>query len=147
MLYVREGRQGLDRVLLDPAALGRDATTALDWFYPSPDGRLLAYGLSEGGSEQSTLRVRDVATGADLSDTIPWTRACSLEWLPDGSGFVYTRYPEPGSVPRARRTTTGASTSTRWAATGGATPACSARDARRKTGRRSSSRRTGAGWR
>lgn len=86
-------------MLLDPAQFLRDATTALDWFYPSHDGRLIAYGLSEGGSEQSTLRVREVATGVDLPDTIPWTRACSLDWLPDGSGFVYTRYPEPGSVP------------------------------------------------
>jgi prolyl oligopeptidase len=99
VLYVREGRHGADRVLLDPAGLSPDAATALDWFYPSPDGRLLAYGLSEGGNEMSTLRVRDVATGADLADVIPWTRACSLDWLPDASGFVYTRYPEPGSVP------------------------------------------------
>ncbi len=77
-----------------------DATCALDWYYPSPDGRLLAYGLSEGGSEKSTLRVRDVATRhATSADVIPYTRACSLEWLPDGSGFYYTRYPEPGTVP------------------------------------------------
>src|SRR5262245_1950350 len=83
VLYVREGRDAPDRVLLDPAALSPDATTALDWYFPSPDGRLLAYGLSEGGSEQSTLRVRDVVSGSDLADTIPWTRACSLAWLPD----------------------------------------------------------------
>ena len=42
------------------------------------------------------LRVRDVASGRDLPDMIPCTRACSLEWLPDASGFFYTRYPEPG---------------------------------------------------
>lgn len=99
VLYVREGLRGEDRALLDPGRLSADGTTALDWFYPSPDGRLIAYGLSERGSEHSTLRVRDVETGADLADTIPWTRACSLEWWPDGRGFFYTRYPEPGSVP------------------------------------------------
>ena len=99
VLYVREGRDGADRVLLDPARLAADAACALDWHYPSPDGRLLAYGLSEGGDEKSTLRVRDVSTGADLEDAIPFTRACSLEWLPDGKAFYYTRYPEPGSVP------------------------------------------------
>jgi prolyl oligopeptidase len=60
---------------------------------------LVAYGVSEGGSEKSTLRVREVETGRDLPDVIPWTRACSLEWRPDGSGFFYTRYPEPGRVP------------------------------------------------
>ncbi len=99
VLVVREGRDGVDRVLLDPAALSADAASALDWWYPSPDGRLLAYGVSEAGSEKSTLRVKDVATGADRADAIPGTRACSLEWLPDGSGFFYTRYPLAGSVP------------------------------------------------
>jgi len=74
-------------------------TTALDWFFPSQDGRLLAYGLSENGSEQSVLRVRDVDRGADLTDLIPHTRAADLAWLPDGSGFYYTRYPAGGEVP------------------------------------------------
>lgn len=55
--------------------------------------------MSEGGSEKSTLRVRDVVAGDDQGEQIPWTRACSLEWKPDGSGFFYTRYPEPGTVP------------------------------------------------
>jgi len=99
VLYVREGARSADRALLDPAALSADAATALDWWYPSPDGTLLAYGLSEGGSEKSILRVKDVATGRDRDDVIPWTRAASLAWLPDGSGFYYTRYPEPGTVP------------------------------------------------
>ena len=99
VLYLRHGRDGGDRVLLDPAALAEDRTSALDWYHPSDDGRLLAYGVSEGGSEKSVLRVREVDTGRDLADVIPWTRACSLEWRPDGSGFFYTRYPEPGSVP------------------------------------------------
>jgi prolyl oligopeptidase len=99
VLYVRDGRDGPDRVLLDPAALADDAAAALDWHYLSPDGRLLAYGISEGGSEMSLLRVRDVAAGRDLPDAIPRTRACSVAWLPDASGFYYTRYPEPGSVP------------------------------------------------
>jgi prolyl oligopeptidase len=99
VLYVREGAESADRVLLDPAALSADAATALDWYAPSADGGLLAYGLSEGGSEKSTLRVRDVSRGVDLADEIPLTRACSLDWLPDASGFFYTRYPEPGSVP------------------------------------------------
>jgi prolyl oligopeptidase len=97
-LLVRDGLHGPDRVLLDPASEARDAAVALDWYYPSPDGRLVACGLSEGGSEKSVLRIRDVETGRDLPDLIPHTRACSLEWLPDASGFFYTRYPDPGSV-------------------------------------------------
>lgn len=99
VLYVREGLAGEDRVLVDPTTQAPDGACALDWHYPNSDGRFLAYGLSEGGSEKSTLRVLDVVTGRDLGESIPFTRACSLEWQPDGSGFYYTRYPEPGSVP------------------------------------------------
>ncbi len=98
VLLLREGADGADRVLLDPASLSADAASALDWYVPSEDGRLLAYGVSQGGTEQSTLRVMRVDDATRLPDEIPWTRACSLEWLPDGSGFFYTRYPEPGSV-------------------------------------------------
>jgi prolyl oligopeptidase len=76
-----------------------DPTAALDWYRPSPGGRLVAYGRSTGGDELSTLHVVDVETGHHLPDRIPHTRACSLGWLPDGSGFLYTRYPEPGSAP------------------------------------------------
>lgn len=100
ILYVRESIRGKERVLVDPNALAADGTVALDWWYPSRDGKLLAYGISKDGSEQSTLHVRDVATGKDLPDTIARTRACSVAWLPDVSGFYYTRYPAPGSVPK-----------------------------------------------
>ncbi|HUG55335.1 MAG TPA: prolyl oligopeptidase family serine peptidase [Vicinamibacteria bacterium] len=99
VLYVRHGREGADEVVLDPATLAADRTSALDWFHPSDDGRLLAYGISEGGSEMSVLSVLDVDAGALLDDVIPFTRACSLEWRPDGRAFFYTRYPEPGTVP------------------------------------------------
>jgi prolyl oligopeptidase len=99
VLYVRDGVQGADRVLLDPNVLDPNGTTALDWFYPSDDGALLAYGISENGSEESVLQVLDVRTGALLADRIPDTRACDLAWLPDNSGFYYTRYPRAGEVP------------------------------------------------
>jgi prolyl oligopeptidase len=100
VLYVRQGVGGEDRVLLDPNTLSTDGTIALDWWYPSRDGKLLAYGLSASGSEKSVLHLRDVLTGKDLPDLIPNTRACSLAWTPDGKGFYYTRYPSAGSVPK-----------------------------------------------
>jgi prolyl oligopeptidase len=99
VLYMRDGVAGPDRVLLDPNLLDADGTTALDWYHPSEDGRLLAYGLSQDGSEQSVLHVLDVGTGTSLPNRIPRTRAADLAWLPDGSGFYYTRYPAPGTVP------------------------------------------------
>jgi prolyl oligopeptidase len=99
VLYVRQGANGKDRVLVDVNLMAADGTLALDWWYPSEDGNLVAYGISSSGDEDSTLRVRAVATGRDLADTIPRARACSLAWLPDGSGFYYTRYPAKGEVP------------------------------------------------
>ncbi|MBI1798415.1 MAG: S9 family peptidase [Candidatus Eisenbacteria bacterium] len=87
------------RVVIDPNVLAADGTVALDWMYPSPDGALIAYGTSPGGSEHSTLHVRDVAKGGDLGESIPNTQHASVAWDPDGSGFVYSRHPEAGEVP------------------------------------------------
>ncbi len=82
------------RTLIDPAALAADAAVAIDWFQPSPDGKVVAYGLSEGGSENSVLHVMEVATGEVNPLRIPNTRAASVGWLPDTSGFWYAVYPE-----------------------------------------------------
>ncbi len=82
------------QVLLDPAALAADGAVAIDWFHPSSDGGLVAYGLSEGGTEQSVLHVMRTDTGEVLAERIPHTRAASVAWLPDGSGFWYAVYPE-----------------------------------------------------
>jgi len=102
ILFVRDGVRGKDRVLIDPNELAKDGTIALDWWYPSKDGKLLAYGLSRDGSEQSTLRVREIESGKDLPDVIERTRAASVAWMPDASGFWYTRYPAVGSVAKGQ---------------------------------------------
>ncbi|HYL92206.1 MAG TPA: prolyl oligopeptidase family serine peptidase, partial [Alphaproteobacteria bacterium] len=99
VVYVREGVQGKDRPIIDVNALAADGTIALDWWYPSHDGRYVAYGTSPNGSEISTLRVIETASGKLLPEQIGRTRAASVAWLPDGSGFYYTKYPRPGDVP------------------------------------------------
>lgn len=99
VLYWRDGVDGRDRVAVDTNALSDAGTTALDWYYPSRDGRLLAYGLSENGSEESLLHVLDLDSGVGLPDRIPRMRAASVAWLPNGHGFYYTRYPAAGEVP------------------------------------------------
>lgn len=86
-------------VVLDPLDLQPDGQLAIDWWYPSPDGRFLVYGTSLDGSELSTLRIRDLGNGQDMPAMIPHTRASSVAWLPESEGFVYARYPTPGSVP------------------------------------------------
>lgn len=104
VLVVRPARSpGLARTVVDPHKLTGDPTAAIDWYQPSPDGRLVAYGISTGGDERSTLHVLDVESDERLADQIPHTRAASVAWLPDGSAFAYTRYPEPASVPEEDR--------------------------------------------
>jgi len=99
VLYWRLGRGGADHVAIDPNALNAAGTTALDWYFPSVDGRLLAFGLSENGSEESLLHLLDLDTGTLLPERIPRMRAASVAWLPNSTGFYYTRYPAPGEVP------------------------------------------------
>jgi prolyl oligopeptidase len=99
VVYVRESRESAERALIDVNALAADGTIALDWWYPSEDGRYVAFGTSANGSELSTLQIMDAATGTLLAENIERTRAASLAWLPDSSGFYYTRYPLPGDVP------------------------------------------------
>ena len=98
ILYVRTGVNGKDEVLVDVNLLARDGTVALDWWNASHDGKYVAYGTSEGGSEISTLHIIETATHKLLPDTIERTRAASLAWKPNDSGFYYTRYPKPGEV-------------------------------------------------
>jgi len=103
VLYVREGGgngkdDGKDRVLVDANALAADGTIALDWYEPSEHGKYLAYGTSPSGSEMSTLYIVESKTGNLLPDTIERTRAASIAWKHDNSGFYYTRYPKKGDV-------------------------------------------------
>ena len=102
VLYVREGVNGKDRVLVDANQLAADGTIALDWYEPSYNGEYVAYGTSPSGSEMSTLHIIETKTGKLLPDTIERTRAASIAWLHDNSGFYYTRYPNKGDVPEGQ---------------------------------------------
>jgi len=99
VLYVRDSLNGPDRVLVDANQLAADGTIALDWFQPSDNGKYVAYGTSQSGSEMSTLHIVETKSGTILPDTIERTRAASIAWLHDNSGFYYTRYPKKGDVP------------------------------------------------
>ncbi len=90
----RPGLWSPPAVLIDPARFG--ARSALDWYYLSPRGRYVAFGVSQNGDERSILRVMEVATGRVLSEAIAHTKWCRLAWTPDERGFYYTRYPREG---------------------------------------------------
>jgi len=91
IVYMREGLNGADKVLIDPNQRSSDETVTVDWFVPSKDGKLLAYGSSVGGTETSTLYLLDVGKGETLDESIPKVRSANPQWLTDGSGFYYSR--------------------------------------------------------
>jgi len=95
VLYVADSLRGEGRILLDPNKLSPDGTVSLTGFAVSEDGKLLAYGLSSGGSDWQEWRVRNVETGQDLPDVIKWVKFSTASWTKDGKGFFYSRYPEP----------------------------------------------------
>ncbi|MCR4314859.1 MAG: prolyl oligopeptidase family serine peptidase [Planctomycetes bacterium] len=97
-IFYFDGVEGEEKLILDPNSWSEDGTTSLDWYRPSTDGKFVAYGRSEGGTELSVTFVLDVDRNELLDDEIPFTRAASVSWLPDNSGFYYTRTPVPGTV-------------------------------------------------
>ena len=107
MLIVLPSAQAVDqaRVLVDPNAMDAKGGTIIDWFVPSADGKLLAVSLSHGGTESGDVHLFDVATGKQTGEVIPrvnsGTAGGDLAWVPDGSGFFYTRHPHAGERPAA----------------------------------------------
>ena len=85
------------RVLLDPNTLIKDGTVALRELVASRDGKLVAYAMSDAGSDWQIWRVRDVASGKDTPDEVHWSKDGSATWRHDGSGFYYARFGEPKS--------------------------------------------------
>jgi prolyl oligopeptidase len=93
--YTVTSLAGEPKMLLDPNTLSTDGTVALSGLSVSHDGKLLAYSLSSSGSDWQEWKVREVATGKDLTDDLKWTKFTGASWTPDGQGFFYSRYDEP----------------------------------------------------
>ncbi len=105
MLVMLDGPDALDteKVVVDPNLRNDKGTTAIDWYVPSHDGRLVAVSLSDNGSEKGTLRIFETATGNELPDVVPRvqnpTGGGSVAWNADNSGVWFTRYPAPMERP------------------------------------------------
>jgi oligopeptidase B len=88
--YRRPVAGGADTVILDEPALARGKDYfRLGGLAVSPDGRRLAYAVDTDGSERFTLKVRDLASGQDLPDSIQNWRY-GLVWAADSNSFLYT---------------------------------------------------------
>ncbi len=95
VLYTMDALDGEPRVLLDPNTWSEDGTVALAGFAVSDDGRYLAYGVADGGSDWRTWRVLSIEDGNLLPDELRWLKFTSAAWTPDGRGFFYGRYDAP----------------------------------------------------
>jgi len=93
VLFVADSLDSPGRVLFDPNTVSADATVALADFTPSPKGNMVAYALSDGGSDWQIWRFRRVADGMDSTDTLRFTKFWGVSWARDGSGVYYSRYP------------------------------------------------------
>jgi len=96
-LCYQDGEDGERTLLYDPLKDSEEALISIDWFVPSGDGSLVAYGISEGGTEKSVLYVMDVDKKELLSEEIPQTKWADIAWL-ENDGFYYSRYPLEGTV-------------------------------------------------
>lgn len=93
VLYVTESLDGKARVLIDPNTFSEDRTSSLGQFEVSPNAQLIAYSISEGGSDWRAWHVREVDTGKDRDDRLDAIKFTSLSWSPDSAGFYYSHYP------------------------------------------------------
>jgi prolyl oligopeptidase len=94
-VFVRSSRAAQAMLVIDPNVISEDGSVSLSQWVPSPDAKLLAYGLSEGGADWNTVRVRDITSGKDMPDEVRWMRFSGISWTNDSKGFFYSRYPEP----------------------------------------------------
>jgi prolyl oligopeptidase len=93
VIYVREGREGEDKVFLDPNKLSDDGTVTASLLGASDDDKYMAITQNEAGSDWGQIRVMDIETGQETGDVLRWVKFSGAAWFKDG--FFYSRYPEP----------------------------------------------------
>ncbi len=104
VVYWKQGEHGAEKVLFDPNTWSEDGSKGLHGWWPSHDGKHVAYNVSEHNSDETVMHVIDVATGKELPDVITGTKYAAASWTPDGKAFYYTWVPPvAGNVTIAER--------------------------------------------
>lgn len=95
VLYVMQNLDDEPKVLIDPNTWSGDGTIALAGTAFSDDGRFVAYGIAEAGSDWRTWRVMEIESGRLLEDELKWVKFSGISWSRDSQGFYYGRYDKP----------------------------------------------------
>ncbi|MCZ6816247.1 MAG: prolyl oligopeptidase family serine peptidase [Planctomycetota bacterium] len=95
VLYMMDSLESSPRAVLDPNTFSDDGTRALNTYAVSRNGKFIAYGISDGGSDWQTYRVRDIETGKDTDDVVEWVKFSTASWSGNSKGFFYSRYDAP----------------------------------------------------
>ena len=93
IVYWKQGEQGAEQVLFDPNTWSTDGSAGLGGWWPSRDGKYVAYAKKQNNSDETVTHVIEVATGKDLADVISGTKYSGASWTPDSKGFYYTWVP------------------------------------------------------
>ncbi len=96
ILYWKQGEKGAEKILFDPNTWSTDGTKGLGGAWSSYDGKYVAYAIKENNSDETTIKIREVATGKDLPDVLEGTKYSDASWTPDAKGFYYTWVPPVG---------------------------------------------------
>ncbi len=94
VIYTQTTLDGEPTLLIDPNSWSDDGTVALASYFPSPDGKYVAYLVQDGGTDWRIAKVIEVNTGEILDDELQWLKFTGLSWASDATGFYYSRYPE-----------------------------------------------------
>ena len=95
VLFRQDTLDSDSRVLLDPNSWSKDGTVALSGSAFSDDGRYVAYGVQDAGSDWNTWKIMEIESGKILDDELKWVKFSGADWTPDSRGFFYARYPQP----------------------------------------------------
>jgi len=96
VVYWKQGENGKETVLFDPNTWSTDGSTGLGGWWPTKDGKYVAYSIKENNSDETKTKILEVATGKDLPDLLIGTKYSGASWTPDGKGFYYTWVPPVG---------------------------------------------------
>jgi len=84
-----------ERVLIDPNTFSNDGTISLGGTSVNNSANMIAFSISDGGSDWRVWKVLDIETGEVLEDEIKWAKFSGASWENDDSGFFYQKYDEP----------------------------------------------------